>query len=448
MRRALIRSAALAALAVPIVSGGPGLAEIGAVGAVNPLTTGQPPAAPEPLQLEIAEPVVQDEIIVSGLDGAAQIMFLDQTTLTVGPNAEVVLDSFVYDPAEDAGDMALTLTRGALRFIGGRISKRSDATVTVGEAVIALRGAVAHVEAGESQGSVTFLAGEYARVALGDESLTISRPGGRAVFDFSAGTDRLRYAGVIDAAGAAGLFDATVAPGGGVGGGAGLRAAIPEAPALASVLGAAAADPISTLGEQLDLDGVDVAELLGLADSIDAGLIDFANEAFLDANIDNVGFVDIGGEGELRGQLVWNDQSDLDLFLDLPTGERVGFSNPTQIFGEGAQAAVAALDADNLGGVINVDPDLRVENITVNPTIDGAVLPAGRYVFFVDAFSISSETGTPFLLTVSDNGQGVVRSLEGALLNTGDVSDGIVAVRPDGGIVVEPVTPSGPLAVE
>ncbi len=443
----VLRSPLAAALAATLLAAAPGSADIGAVGAVNPRTTGQPPVAPEPAQLRIADQVVQDERIVSGPDGAAQIMFLDQTTLTVGPNAEVILDTFIYDPADDAGEMALTLTRGALRFIGGRISKRRDATVSVGDATVALRGAVAHVEAGETQGSVTFFAGEYARVDLGGESLTISRPGGRAVFDFAGQTDRLRYAGVIDGAGAASLFDATVSPGGGVGGGAGPGAVVPDAPRLAAVAGAPAAEAISTLGEQLDLDAVDVAALAGLIDSFDARLLDFANEDFLNGITDNVDFVDVGGAGELRGQLVWADESDLDLFLDLPTGQRVGFTNPTQIFGEGASEAVAALDADNLGGVINVEPNLRVENIAVNPTVDGNALPAGRYVFFVDAFSIRNGAGTPFLLTVSDEGQGLVQRLEGALAASGAVSDGVVVLRPDGGISVEPQAPGGPTPV-
>jgi hypothetical protein len=66
---------------------------------------------------------------------------------------------------------------------------------------------------------------------------------------------------------------------------------------------------------------------------------------------------------------------------------------------------------------------------------------------FVDAFSIRNGAGTPFLLTVSDEEQGLVQRVEGALAASGAVSDGVVVLRPDGGMSVEPQAPGGPTPV-
>jgi hypothetical protein len=50
-------------------------------------------------QLVINDNVEQDELIATAPDAATQIQFVDGTKVTLGPNAKVVLDKFVYDPS-------------------------------------------------------------------------------------------------------------------------------------------------------------------------------------------------------------------------------------------------------------------------------------------------------------------------------------------------------------
>ena len=38
--------------------------------------------------------------------GQTQVLFLDQSALTVGPNSQLVIDEFVYDPARGAAVIA------------------------------------------------------------------------------------------------------------------------------------------------------------------------------------------------------------------------------------------------------------------------------------------------------------------------------------------------------
>lgn len=49
----------------------------------------------------------------------AQLLFLDETSLSIGPQSEVILDRFVYDPATGAGSVAIETVKGAFRFITG-----------------------------------------------------------------------------------------------------------------------------------------------------------------------------------------------------------------------------------------------------------------------------------------------------------------------------------------
>jgi ferric-dicitrate binding protein FerR (iron transport regulator) len=63
--------------------------------------------------------VFQAEIIRTGDRSMAQLLFLDETSLSIGPLSEVILDRFVFDPATGAGDVVLSTARGAMRFITG-----------------------------------------------------------------------------------------------------------------------------------------------------------------------------------------------------------------------------------------------------------------------------------------------------------------------------------------
>ena len=44
--------------------------------------------------------------ITSAADSGMQILLLDQTVFTIGPEADMVIDNFVYDPATGAGKLA------------------------------------------------------------------------------------------------------------------------------------------------------------------------------------------------------------------------------------------------------------------------------------------------------------------------------------------------------
>ncbi len=123
---------------------------------------------------------------------------------------------------------------------------------------------------------------------------------------------------------------------------------------------------------------------------------------------DGGGFVPVGGDGVIRGQLVWSTDADLDLHLILPDNQEVFYANPTVIFNQGR--ANATLDHDNVGPIIDAPPNLRVENIAVNGT-----LSAGNYTFFVHSFNTPNGSDS-FTLTVSD-ASGHIQTITGTLSN-------------------------------
>ena len=64
--------------------------------------------------------VFENEVIKTGIDSKSQLLFRDETALTVGPNSEVTLDKFVYNPNGNSS-VSVRATRGVFRFVSGSL---------------------------------------------------------------------------------------------------------------------------------------------------------------------------------------------------------------------------------------------------------------------------------------------------------------------------------------
>ena len=115
---------------------------VGSAGAVNEEATSAPPGAVA-RRLVVGQEVVFNERVTTGPAGQTQLLFLDESAMTVGPNSDVTIDQFVYDPNRGNGQMAMSAGRGVLRFVGGKLSKQENAvTLRTTSATIAIRGGV------------------------------------------------------------------------------------------------------------------------------------------------------------------------------------------------------------------------------------------------------------------------------------------------------------------
>jgi hypothetical protein len=104
--------------------------KVGATAAVNPDTSGTAPGAAT-RQVVIGQDVVHNERISTGATGQTQILFLDQSSLTVGSDADLTIDDFVFDPSTSKGQLVMSATRGVLRYVGGALSKNANAVSMV-----------------------------------------------------------------------------------------------------------------------------------------------------------------------------------------------------------------------------------------------------------------------------------------------------------------------------
>ena len=96
----------------------------------------------ETRELKAGDKIYLNETIYAGAGSGTQILLLDQSTFTVGEDSEVVMDTFIYDPATNDGKIVASVKQGSLKVISGLISKKDpDAlTVEVPEGTLGSRG--------------------------------------------------------------------------------------------------------------------------------------------------------------------------------------------------------------------------------------------------------------------------------------------------------------------
>ena len=71
------------------------------------------------------------DTIISKSKSNAQILFLDQTVLTLGEETELIIDEFVFDPNSQDGSFVSTVKTGTVKFITGQISKKNPDNLEV-----------------------------------------------------------------------------------------------------------------------------------------------------------------------------------------------------------------------------------------------------------------------------------------------------------------------------
>lgn len=69
--------------------------------------------------------------IETGPNAGMQIMLLDETIFTIGPDAGMVIDEFVYDPSTSTGQVTASVVKGAFRFVSGRVAKETPQNMSV-----------------------------------------------------------------------------------------------------------------------------------------------------------------------------------------------------------------------------------------------------------------------------------------------------------------------------
>ena len=151
--------------------------EVGTAAAVNPSAQARGQSGAR--TIIIGQSIVHRERIQTTSAGSVQLLFIDKTSMTIGPNSDLAIDEYVFDPQSNTGKLSATLAKGVMRFVGGQVSHTGSAQIATPNGVVGIRGGVGiigthQVFIGFGQGtvtsgssSVTLDAGEYTELAPG-----------------------------------------------------------------------------------------------------------------------------------------------------------------------------------------------------------------------------------------------------------------------------------------
>jgi hypothetical protein len=150
---------------------------VGVASATSGEPRGTPPAQNERI-LRVGVDVFASERVRTGPNDRAHLVFTDGSALSIGVNSELTIDRFVYDPATRVGDLSMTASRGAFRFVGGAISKKSEVKISTPSGNIGIRGGIATISIGsDGSATVTFLFGDSATVTNAGGTQKATRAG-------------------------------------------------------------------------------------------------------------------------------------------------------------------------------------------------------------------------------------------------------------------------------
>lgn len=92
--------------------------------------------------LDDGSPVLFEDTLRTGESARLRASLDDGTTVTLGENASIRVDSFVYEPSADKGRLVLDVLEGSFLFIGGAVEDLNDSEVSIATpvATIGIRG--------------------------------------------------------------------------------------------------------------------------------------------------------------------------------------------------------------------------------------------------------------------------------------------------------------------
>jgi hypothetical protein len=172
----LLRALLVGAAVLGLFSTAQAQGRIGVTQSIQNNPVGKPPGGVDRV-LRVGTDVQANEIISTTDNDRAHLVFLDGTTLTIGPSSSMTIDKFVYDPTTQKGELAVNATKGVFRIIGGRISKTSTIAVTTPAATMGIRGGIAVIGVQASATTAILVFGNSLTVTAGGVTQTITVPG-------------------------------------------------------------------------------------------------------------------------------------------------------------------------------------------------------------------------------------------------------------------------------
>ena len=178
----------LAFAAVATLAAYPAISQtVGINAAVRNIVKVKADAQAEAVNAKVKEKIALGNMIATAAASALQILLLDKSSLTVGPNARMTIDRFVYDPNRKTSALGASVARGTFRFLSGKAlqGRPGQSGLSTPIASIGIRGTIVEGAVGADAVAIAAMEQGFANAAGVDPetaSLIVLRgPGAKAV---------------------------------------------------------------------------------------------------------------------------------------------------------------------------------------------------------------------------------------------------------------------------
>ena len=91
---------------------------------------------------QINTKVINGDLVKTGSDGKVGLVFADDTVISMGSNSQIVIENFLFEPAEKQLSFVARMIQGTASFLSGQIARLAPDTVRLEtpDATIGLRG--------------------------------------------------------------------------------------------------------------------------------------------------------------------------------------------------------------------------------------------------------------------------------------------------------------------
>jgi hypothetical protein len=126
--------------------------------------------------LAVGSEVYLNELLRTGAASNASVVFLDDTNLSVGPQSEVTLDRFVYNPDRGQGAVVVRTGRGIFRFVTGS-QRPQNYLIQTPIASIGVRGTIFDLLVEPNRMIVILIQGQVQVATFSNRRVWLGRPG-------------------------------------------------------------------------------------------------------------------------------------------------------------------------------------------------------------------------------------------------------------------------------
>lgn len=101
----------------------------------------------------VGDSVYQTDKIITGKDGSVGMLFDDDSRISAGPNSVLALDKFAFDSSTNEGNFDVSMKKGTLSVISGKLTQKTPGALKVKTpaAILAVRGTEFSVKVDEPE---------------------------------------------------------------------------------------------------------------------------------------------------------------------------------------------------------------------------------------------------------------------------------------------------------